>query len=80
MGCLSNLNVISYNVEELLSKLNDDSFFKNLEDFDTFFFLLETFIDTGVLPDDLLPSFIRYFSPALKLSATDVALVVQLCL
>ena len=51
-----------------MSKLYDNSFFKNLEDFDIVC-LLETFINTDVLPDDFLPSFIRYFSPALKLSA-----------
>ena len=45
-----------------MSKLYDNSFFENLEDFDIVC-LLETFID------DLLPSFIRYFSSALKLSA-----------
>ena len=62
------MNVIRCNVEGLLSKLYDNSFFKNLEDFDIICFL-ETFIDTDVLPYDLLPSFIGYFSPALKLSA-----------
>ena len=62
------MNVISYNVEGLLSKLYNNSFFKNLEDF-YIVCLLETFIDTDVFPDDLLPSFIRYFTPALKLSA-----------
>ena len=62
------MNVISYNVEGFLSKLYDNSFFKNLEDFDIVC-ILDTFIDTGVLPGDLLPSFIRYFTPALKLSA-----------
>ena len=50
-----------------MSKFYDNSFFKNLEDFDIVC-LLETFIDTDVLPNDLSPSFIRYFSPALKLS------------
>ena len=48
-----------------MTKLYDNSFFKNLD----IVCLLETFIDTDVLPDDLLPWFIRYFSPALKLSA-----------
>ena len=62
------MNIISYNVEGLLSKVYGNSFFKNIEDFDIVC-LFETFINTDVLPDDFLPSFIRYFSPALKLSA-----------
>ena len=62
------MNVISCNVKGLLSKFYDNSFFKNLLDFDIVC-LLETFIDIDVLPDDFLPSFIRFFSPALKLSA-----------
>ena len=64
---MPNIGIVSYNVEGLLNKTDDESFLYMLYKFDIIC-LLETFMTKDVLPANILSQYKRYFTPAKKLS------------
>ena len=68
MGFLPNLNITSFNVDGLMSKVYDPCFLSFLKEFDIIC-LLETFVyDYDLLPVHIFSPFTIYFCPALKLT------------